>query len=49
MARYSALAEERDIVVYFLDFQEIKESPSMVQKPVVERLVIGKLPQYESQ
>ena len=48
MARYSASAEERDTVVRFLDYQEIKESPSMVQNPVVECLVIGQLPQSES-
>jgi hypothetical protein len=29
--RYSALAENRDTVSYFLDFQKIRESPRKAQ------------------
>uniref|UniRef100_A0A7N0TK53 Smr domain-containing protein n=1 Tax=Kalanchoe fedtschenkoi TaxID=63787 RepID=A0A7N0TK53_KALFE len=38
-ALYSASAEDRATVGCFLLFQEIRESPSLTQKPVTERLV----------
>lgn len=47
-ARYSALAEKWDIVLYLLDFHEIKESPMKIQKPVVERRVSIQEAQSES-
>ncbi len=39
MERYSASADDREIVGCFLDFQEMSEAPRKMQKPVVERLV----------
>lgn len=48
-ARYSASAEERDVVDCFFDFQETKESPRKIQKPVTERLVSGQEAQSASQ
>ena len=48
MALYSASAEDRDTVLCFLDFQEISESPTKTQNPIVERLVSGHVPQSES-
>lgn len=47
--RYSASAEERDIIACFFEFQEIREFPSKIQKPVTERCVSGQLAQSESQ
>lgn len=49
MLWYSATAELRLIVCYFLDFQEIKDPPSYTTKPVTERLVLGKDAQSKSQ
>ena len=48
MALYSASAEERDTVCYFLDFQEINESPRKTQKPLIDLLVSGQVAQSES-
>jgi len=47
-ARYLASGEERETVVCFLDFQEIREVPRSMQRPVVDRLVIGHEAQSES-
>lgn len=35
-ARYSASAEEWDKLIYFLAFQDKKESPKNMQKPAVD-------------
>lgn len=40
-ARYSASATEREMVVYFFAFQEIKESPRNMQKPMINFLESG--------
>ena len=48
MARYSASAEEREMVGYFLDFQETSESPKKMQKPVVDFLESVQDPQSAS-
>ena len=34
-------------MLYFFDFQEIRESPRNTQKPVVDRLVSGHVAQSE--
>jgi len=47
--RYSASAEDLKMVVCFLDFQEISDSPKKMQKPVTDLLVSGHLAQSESQ
>ena len=49
MARYSTLAEDWEMVRYFLDFQETKESPRNKQKPVTDFLVSGQATQSASQ
>ena len=49
MALYSASIELRDMVVCFLDFQEIKESPKNTQNPVVNFLESGHDPQLVSE
>ncbi|XP_031095056.1 cationic peroxidase 1-like [Ipomoea triloba] len=41
MALYSASEDDRDTVICFLDFQEIKADPRNIQKPEIERLVSG--------
>ena len=38
MARYSAFADERETVGYFLDFQEIGDSSSKTQKLASDRV-----------
>lgn len=48
-ARYSASAEDREVVDCFFDFQETNESPRKTQKPVTERLVSGQEAQSASQ
>ena len=48
MALYSASAEDLDMVVCFLDFQETKESPRKMQKPVVDLLESGQEAQLAS-
>ena len=48
-ARYSASAELREIVFRFLAFQETKESPMKMQKPVTERRVSKQEPQLASE
>jgi hypothetical protein len=49
IALYSASAEDRETVVCFLDFQEIKELSRKTQKPVTERLESKQPAQSESQ
>ncbi|KNA20759.1 hypothetical protein SOVF_049300 [Spinacia oleracea] len=49
MALYSASALERATTVCFLDFQEIGDEPKRIQKPVVDLLDVGQLPQSLSQ
>jgi hypothetical protein len=44
MARYSASADDREMVCCFLDFQEMRESPRKVQKPVTDFEYQGILP-----
>jgi hypothetical protein len=39
--QYSASADDLEIVCYFFDFQEIKESPKNAQKPVTEHPMSG--------
>ena len=48
MARYSALAEDLEIVVYFLAFQETKESPRKIQKHLTNFWVSSQDPQSAS-
>lgn len=48
-ARYSTSAEDREIVVCFLAFQDIDESPRKMQKPVVDFRVSGQDPQSASE
>ena len=36
MVRYSASAEDFKMVVWFLAFQETKESPRKIQKPITD-------------
>jgi hypothetical protein len=48
-ARYSASAEDFATVGCFFDFHEISEVPRNTQKPVVDRLVTGQLPQSASE
>lgn len=47
-ARYSASAEDHEIVACFLDLQLTIESPKNMQKPVMDRLVSGQVAQSES-
>lgn len=47
--RYSASAEDNEIVFCFLLFHEIKEFPRKTQYPVVERRVTGHPAQSASQ
>ena len=49
IAQYSASAEEREITDYFLDLQEIKESPKKNTKTMRDLLVSGQPVQSESQ
>jgi hypothetical protein len=46
--RYSTYAEDWEMIVCFLDFQETKESPKKVHKPVTDFLVSGQPAQLES-
>ena len=48
-ARYSASAEERDIVDCFLAFQDTRESPRKIQKPVMDFLELGRDAQSASE
>lgn len=49
IARYSASAEEREMVDCFLDFQETKASPRKIQKPVVDFQESGQAVQSASE
>lgn len=48
MLRYSAFADDHEIVGYFLDFHEMNEEPKNTQKPAIESLVLGHVTQSES-
>ncbi|MFS7909786.1 hypothetical protein Hanom_Chr02g00098591 [Helianthus anomalus] len=48
IARYSASAEDLEMVDCFLLFHEIRELPKKTQKPVIDFLVFTHLPQSES-
>lgn len=48
-ARYSASAEEREVVVCFLDLQDTRESPRKMHKPVTYRQVFGQDAQSASE
>lgn len=45
---YSTSAEDRETVGCFFNFQEIRESPREIQKPVTDRQVSGHAPQSAS-
>jgi len=47
-ARYSASEDDLETVLCFLVFQDIKESPRKMQKPVVEWRVVIQEAQSES-
>jgi len=47
-ARYSASEDDLEMVLCFLVFHDIKESPRKMQKPVVERRVVIQEAQSES-
>ena len=49
-AQYSALVEERAIVVCFLDFHETRESLRKMQKPMTDLRELGQVAQsaYEN-
>lgn len=49
MALYFASALERATIVFFLVFHEIVEDSRRMQKPVVDLLEVGQLPQSLSQ
>ena len=49
MLLYSASAELLDMVLCFLDFQDINEFPSLTTKPLTDFLVMGKVGQSASQ
>lgn len=49
MARYSASADDLEMVVCFLAFHETKESPKKIQDPMVERRESGQTPWLESE
>ena len=49
IALYSAFAEDLKIVVCFLAFQEIEESPKKMQKPVIDFLESGQVAQSKSE
>jgi len=40
--------EDREIVVFFLDFQATKEVPKKIQYPETERLVVAQVAQSKS-
>lgn len=44
IALYSALADEEETTVCFLDFQEIKEVLRKMQKPVTDLRMSGQAP-----
>ena len=46
--RYSASAEERERVTYFLDFQEIKVLPRKITKPLTDLRLWGQEAQSTS-
>ena len=46
---YSASADEQDTVSYFLDFQDIKESPKNTHNPEIDHLVSEQVPQSSSE
>ena len=46
---YFASAELLDMVLCFLDFQDINEFPSLTTKPLTDFLVMGKVGQSASQ
>ena len=48
MALYSASTEDLEIVCYFFDFQETKESPMKTRITVIDLLVFGHAAQSES-
>lgn len=45
--RYSALADDLDIVCYFFDFHKTKKSPMKIQKPPTDFLLPGQEVQSE--
>ena len=47
-ALYSASVEDLETVFCFLDFQQTREEPMRIQKPVTDLLVSGHLAQSES-
>jgi len=47
-ALYYASNEDLDTMVWFFDFQEIKELPRKIQYPMTLRLVLGQVAQSES-
>ena len=49
MARYSASVLEREMVGCFLAHQEIMLCPKNMQKPIVDRLVVGQPVQSASE
>jgi hypothetical protein len=49
MGRYSASAEDRDTMLCFFDFHEMRDFPSRTQYPVTEQRVSGHEAQSESQ
>ena len=49
MARYSALADDLEMVVCFFAFQETKDSPRKTQKPVTDLRVSKQEPQSASE
>ena len=48
-ARYSASAEEQEIVVYFLDFKKTKQSQRKIQNPDANLRVSGHVAQSASE
>ena len=49
MARYSASADEREMVGCFFDLQETNESPRKMQNPVTDQRESKHFPQSASQ
>ena len=47
-ALYSASDELLEIVCYFFDFQEIRDSPKKIEKPVIDFRESGQVAQSES-
>ena len=49
IARYSALADERDTIVCFFDLHDTKECPKNIQYPMVDLRVSGHPAQSKSE